>query len=875
MLPYTTNPSGSLYSNTAFPTQRQPLGAKLSTAYNQAPSSSTHQQPYRRSTTTAQYFREGNSFYPPQTVPNPSAYYPSSQQYIKRQPPLSEMQQRRMEALQSMRKHRSLDGSSFLCEFNQPQFQTNVPPPSNDYQSDGFAGEQQMFYGMQPPAAPTTYGQRYGMEPRTVYGAQNYPIGYDDLSASIQQQQATGKLPHSFTGVEDMGDLKRENAALNSKLNYMMNSIKTFWSPELKQERQNRKDEAMRLADFQSKIMQQATEIQQIRNELDRREKDISQLLTDGDLLDMEDELRRLRQQLASDQLSGALPGMQKPRDYTEKSLSAPEVHTLKMKMERSEIALSDKQRELQNAEMRLKGAEEQNKELEKRLDIISRSGIANDAQLKLLQDDVNMLRSKLETRNQLIESKEKAIKMLEKDLDMLRQQLHESGQGIQSQDHRNSQLQIRIDQLETLVRERETELDRFKQRLLQQPNTRIEHDLQQRIENLQNDNQKLMESIDTVRQGAEVEKQQQKELNDRQVLLASQNEKISQFDTQLKGGSIIQDPMTNMISSRTTGTQSGFGSASNTLEKTAKKIEQLSAEVLQKELEEARNEVGHLLQKIQALEKDKINLQNKFNLSSYDQTTSMSSYGESKSDLVSARKTECSALKLRIEELEEALRESVGITSEREKQLNEQKTIIQQLSVQISDLYKDPTRRLKSTGKTDAEQKAWDEERQRYQRQLVNLRKEVTMASIREKDACIQLLQGPPDSTKEKIEILMRQKEQLRHRLLTQNSEGYSVSEGGPYLANVWMAAQQPDPLLAMQQTTQPFGSKIGQHRVQPSYSAYVHGSGGLAQNGIMAGAPTSQVSISIPPYGSVPTGPASFTFGTKIDSTDEGIWA
>lgn len=76
-----------------------------------------------------------------------------------------------------------------------------------------------------------------------------------------------------------------------------------------------------------------------------------------------------------------------------------------------------------------------------------------------------------------------------------------------------------------------------------------------------------------------------------------------------------------------------------------------------------------------------------------------------------------------RIEELEEALRESVGITAEREKQLNEQKTIIQQLSVQISELYKDPNRRLKGTGKTDAEQKAWDEERQRYQRQLVNLR--------------------------------------------------------------------------------------------------------------------------------------------------------
>ena len=49
-------------------------------------------------------------------------------------------------------------------------------------------------------------------------------------------------------------------------------------------------------------------------------------------------------------------------------------------------------------------------------------------------------------------------------------------------------------------------------------------------------------------------------------------------------------------------------------------------------------------------------------------------------------------------------------------------------------------------------------------------------MAAIREKDGCIQLLQGPPDTLKEKLDILARQKEQLRHRLLTQNSESYSA---------------------------------------------------------------------------------------------------
>jgi hypothetical protein len=53
-------------------------------------------------------------------------------------------------------------------------------------------------------------------------------------------------------------------------------------------------------------------------------------------------------------------------------------------------------------------------------------------------------------------------------------------------------------------------EVDRLKQRLVQQPSARMEQELQQRIESLQADNCRLMESIDTVRANAETEKQQQ-----------------------------------------------------------------------------------------------------------------------------------------------------------------------------------------------------------------------------------------------------------------------------------------------------------------------------------------------------------------------------
>jgi hypothetical protein len=80
------------------------------------------------------------------------------------------------------------------------------------------------------------------------------------LVECFSDELTPSKLPHSSSAY-DLESLRRENEALNQKLNYMMNSIKQFWSPELKLERQQRKEEALRLASFQEKVMQQAVRV--------------------------------------------------------------------------------------------------------------------------------------------------------------------------------------------------------------------------------------------------------------------------------------------------------------------------------------------------------------------------------------------------------------------------------------------------------------------------------------------------------------------------------------------------------------------------------------------------------------------------------------
>lgn len=134
----------------------------------------------------------------------------------------------------------------------------------------------------------------------------------------------------------------------------------------------------------------------------------------------MEEELRRLRKQF------------REPRDFTDQTLTLHEFQTMKAKMERSELVLAEKSRELQHTEVRLKCAEEQNSEINKRIEILQRGSLAIEAQNKLLSEDLNVLRKKLETKNQLLESRQSTTKSVEKDLDAAKNQIQELNQTIQ-----------------------------------------------------------------------------------------------------------------------------------------------------------------------------------------------------------------------------------------------------------------------------------------------------------------------------------------------------------------------------------------------------------------------------------------------------------
>ncbi|XP_029317698.1 ELKS/Rab6-interacting/CAST family member 1-like isoform X5 [Cottoperca gobio] len=120
------------------------------------------------------------------------------------------------------------------------------------------------------------------------------------FGGDMQNQPQAATVPHSMRQVRDgaMSDLQtqlrevlrenellgRELEAKESKLSSSMNSIKTFWSPELKKERALRKDEATKMSLWkeQYRVVQEETQhfqctIQALQDEL-RIQRDLNQL---------------------------------------------------------------------------------------------------------------------------------------------------------------------------------------------------------------------------------------------------------------------------------------------------------------------------------------------------------------------------------------------------------------------------------------------------------------------------------------------------------------------------------------------------------------------------------------------------------------------
>ncbi|GMR47545.1 hypothetical protein PMAYCL1PPCAC_17740 [Pristionchus mayeri] len=662
-----------------------------------------------------------------------------------------------------LRQHRSMDDPDGLYGLEDGSFldplsiSTSVPPPPH-------------LRSGAPLSNPiSTTHSFWQQQPTTAAGFANSSLKGYSLEAEYQQ-------------------LRQEYTATLEKLNQTMFSIKTFWSPELKRERQMRREEQSRIAilerrltetgrhlgsregglslEVEEEMMSMQETISRLHETLRNKEEHIAALcihdsngsrralektlerLDEANLrnVNLQDEILQLRNSMAT-----------KPRDFTEKGPTSHELVTLRMKMERSEVELSEKKTELMTCQTRLRNAEDELNELRSHVHLLKDTASSKEQQSTLLLGDVDALRSKLDHRHRELEQKEEQLMKMQKEANDLKTESADRIENIRKLEARSSQVLGRLEQCEGLLREREKEIEGLKQKLAAHPDTHREREWSARLEEGNRERARLQNAVDEVRIAAEKEHKSQletyqaevsqlrqsvdtleKELEDRDVLLESQNEKIGDLSKDLTGAhKRMQDAMVDK------GTHE-----------------------IRTELESARGEVNKLLKMLHNLEKEKNTLTAKCKqlLGEKDATASDEVHGV----------TGTSNVKQRIQELEEALAESVSITAEREVHLNQQKQILHQTSNQLADARrenKELRSRLSNVAGEGHEAllKSIELERRQHMEQLYQLKQEALLSAISEKEAHIALLErsnAPPNE----IEPIRRQKEALMRKLQEEN---------------------------------------------------------------------------------------------------------
>lgn len=609
-----------------------------------------------------------------------------------------------------------------------------------------------------------------------------------------QQQQPTTTAGFANSNLKgysleaEYEQLRQEYTATLEKLNQTMFSIKTFWSPELKRERQMRREEQTRIAmlerrltesgrhigsmegglslEVEEEMMTMQDTIGRLHDTIRNKEEHIAALCcqdTNGSRRALEKTLQRLdeanlRNINLQDEIAQLRNSMTaKPRDFTEKGPTSHELVTLRMKMERSEVELSEKKTELMTCQTRLRNAEDELNELRSHVHLLKDTATNKEEQSTLLLGDVEALRSKLGLRHRELEQKEDQLMKMQKELSDVKTENADRMENIRKLEARSSQVLGRLEEREGQLREKEKEMEILRQKVTAHPDTHREREWNAKLEEGNRERIRLQQAVEEVRITAEKEHKSQletyqsevstlrqsvetleKELADRDVLLESQNEKIGDLSKDLSGAQKrMQEAMVDK------GTQE-----------------------IRNELESARSEVDKLLKMLHTVEKEKGTLTAKCKqlLGEKDAAGSDDLHGISFN----------SNVKQRIQELEEALAESVSITAEREVHLNQQKQILHQTSNQLAEARrenKELRSRLSNVAGEGHESlvKSVELERRQHMEQLYALKQEALLSAISEKESHIALLERSNAQPNE-IEQIRRQKEALMRKLQEEN---------------------------------------------------------------------------------------------------------
>ncbi|XP_076114944.1 uncharacterized protein LOC143082852 isoform X3 [Mytilus galloprovincialis] len=540
----------------------------------------------------------------------------------------------------------------------------------------------------------------------------------------------------------------------------------------------------------------------------------------------LEKEVQSLEDRLMTLQEEGNIHYDRKDKD----AVSSSREKTLKAEVNLYKKETSRKDKELLGLTLKKETLENQQTEHQQYIHLLKEQITAKDEQVVMLQSDLEDLRDRVKDKDSTIDRKAQKSQSLQSEKRKIETEVSELKEQLEIKDRRISNLQTQINSLESAVNEKETELrdattkleshdsddkiqlleeslsekDKQIDRLKEQKNqserehqeeldvySKASQDIKTRLDSLQLEfNAKQTELVDLREHSAEAQsvkfeadskiRQLESSLDDK----TSEVEKLNVRIEELKSA-IPETKAAEELQKQTSDLSSQVETARNEANKAQEEVDRLLGIV--KETENEKNEKENQIKELQELMKEykqkvgtlkrKQSMEKKNSAtmleearkredSLYDDATKLEDHMKSKND--------------RIEELEEALKESVKITAEREMVMVDLQTQLEEAERKVDEYTMDLVKaKSENSGKVEKMTKIMEDkdiklkklhaERHKHLEEVFEMKQEAILAAMSEKDANIALLEmtsSKKQNYKEEIEKLNNDKEKLQQQL-------------------------------------------------------------------------------------------------------------
>uniref|UniRef100_A0A3B3H8H6 ELKS/RAB6-interacting/CAST family member 1a n=1 Tax=Oryzias latipes TaxID=8090 RepID=A0A3B3H8H6_ORYLA len=567
--------------------------------------------------------------------------------------------------------------------------------------------------------------------------------------------------------------------------------------------------------------------------------------MKDAKINSMERGLRDMEEELLMLKSNGLLSCEERQEEMKQMEVYRSHTKFMKNKMEQVKQDLSRKDTEMLGLQTKLETLTNQFSDSKQHIEVLKESLTAKEQRAAILQTEVDALRLRLEEKEATLNKKSKQIQEMSEEKGTLNGEIHDLKDMLEVKERKINVLQKKIENLQEQLRDKEKQMSSLKERVksLQADTsntdtalTTLEESLSEKeriIERLKEqrdrDDREKTEELECTKKELKELKEKlsllQGDLSDRETSLLDLKEHASSLASSgLKKDSKLKSMEINLEQKREEclKLENQLKRAQNaTLEaqantELAERIKNLEREVnrYKEDSVKAQAEVDRLLEILREMENEKNDKDKKISelesLASRqmkDQTKKVASLKHKEQVEKSknarlmdeARKREDnmseSSLQVkdtlrqkteRIEELEEALRESVQITAEREMVLAQEEAARSLQEKQMEELLgamekvkqelESMRAKLGSTQQSLCEKEAHlttlRAERRKHLEEVLEMKQEALLAAISEKDANIALLElssSKKKKTQDEVAMLKREKDRLVQQLKQQ----------------------------------------------------------------------------------------------------------